>query len=207
MTLFTPRHVAITAVLTGAAALAGGCGHHTAAPAAQTRTHTSAPATSTPAATASPTAHTASCVTPALREKVLTSHGGAAAGSTYFPLDFTNVSASACTLYGYPGLSYVTDAGSQIGNAATRNPSVTPATVTLAPGDVAHATVQVADTANFPPSVCKPVKTSWLKIYPPDQRDAALIQFASSTCSARAASRDGNVLGVSAIQSGAYGNQ
>jgi hypothetical protein len=33
--------------------------------------------------------------------------GGAAAGSVYIPIDFTNTSGSACTMEGYPGVSFV----------------------------------------------------------------------------------------------------
>ena len=74
------------------------------------------------------------------------SQGGAAAGSTYVPIDFTNTSGSACTMDGYPGVSFVrSPSGAQLGNPASRNPAAVPATVTLAPGGVAHAILQVGE--------------------------------------------------------------
>jgi len=131
-----------------------------------------------------------------------TSAGGAAAGSVYVPIDFTNASASPCTMYGYPGVSFVTGSpGSQIGSPAARNPGVTPATVTLAPGGTAHATLQVADAGNFPPSACHPVTAHWLRVYPPDDFTALYISYTSRTCSGNV-TRDGDALAVYAVKSG-----
>lgn len=36
-----------------------------------------------------------------------------AAGSLYYPVNFTNTSDAPCTLYGYPGMSFITAAGSE----------------------------------------------------------------------------------------------
>ena len=82
------------------------------------------------------------------------STGGAAAGSTYYPIQFANTSGSSCTLYGYPGVSFVTaQGGSQIGPAASRNPAMPKALVTLAPGQTVHAELQVVDAENYPPAL------------------------------------------------------
>jgi hypothetical protein len=65
------------------------------------------------------------------------SQADSGAGSTYYPLDFTNTSAAACELYGYPGVSFVTTpagTGRQIGVAALRGTAFAKVTVTLAPG-------------------------------------------------------------------------
>src|SRR5580704_5489385 len=43
------------------------------------------------------------------------SQAGGAAGSSYYPLDFTNTASTACAMYGYPGVSFVT-AGSGAGH-------------------------------------------------------------------------------------------
>lgn len=92
-----------------------------------------------------------------------------AAGTFYYPLQFTNTSNSPCTLYGYPGVSVVTGpSGHQLGQAATRIPTFGPRLVILKPGQTAHAAVQLPDPGSFPPRVCRPVTVRWLRVYPPD---------------------------------------
>src|SRR5579871_6870941 len=66
----------------------------TATPPVVTRTITASPST----APAGP----GPCLTKALRLAVGQQNG--AAGTLYYPVDFTNVSSAACTLYGYPGV-------------------------------------------------------------------------------------------------------
>ena len=135
---------------------------------------------------------------------VNTAKAGGAAGSIYYPLDFTNISGSPCTLFGYPGVSFVTgQSGTQLGRAATRNPVAHPVTITLAPGDVAHATLQVAEAGNYDPAQCSPVTAHWLKVFPPDQFSAAYVRFTTQACSAKLPSKIGSQLSISAIQHGA----
>jgi hypothetical protein len=122
--------------------------------------------------------------------------GGAAAGSVYYPIEFTNVSNSPCHLFGYPGISAFN--GHQVGDAARRNPAVTPLTVTLAPGASAHAVLQITDVGSFPPNTCKPVTAGEIKVYPPDQLTAAYIPFPLRACSATGP----DFLSVEAVQAG-----
>jgi Protein of unknown function (DUF4232) len=127
----------------------------------------------------------AECQSASLRVTVNTSQAGAAAGSTYYPVDFTNTSSSACGMYGYPGVSFVTagnGAGTQIGAAAQENPAFGKLTVRLAPGGVAHAWLQVAAAGNFPTSACQPRAVSWLKVFPPDQTVAIYVNHAFDAC-------------------------
>ena len=152
------------------------------------------PASSTPPSTqpssspASPTSASAKtqCATSDLVAKVATVKGGAAAGSTYVPIDFTNVSAHSCVMFGYPGVSW-TDGmrGSQIGDAAARVTGYSSVTTTLAPNAAAHAWLQIADAGNFPASSCKPVNAHWLRIYPPDQFSSLYAKFTTQVCSGK----------------------
>jgi len=128
-------------------------------------------------ATASP-----KCATSNLAVWLGVGGGGAAAGSTYYPIEFTNVSGTTCDLYGYPGVSAFN--GHQVGSPAQRNAAVSPQTVTLAPGATAHAVLQITDVANYPPSTCKPATADSIKVYPPDQFDAAYIPYALRACAA-----------------------
>ena len=165
----------------------------------------SLPASASPASSATPSGTAGNaCTSSDLKVTIATGSGGAAAGSSYYPLNFTNTSGSSCTLDGYPGVSFVTSpSGTQIGSPATRNPAVTPATVTLAPGAVAHATLQVADAQNYSASACKPVTAHWLRIFPPNQTTAAHVSFTTLVCSANMSSSLGNPLSVDAITGGA----
>jgi hypothetical protein len=135
---------------------------------------------------------------------VNTSQGGAAAGSTYYPLNLTNTSKTSCYLFGYPGVSFVTgSSGSQIGEPASRNPAITPRTVILTPGGTAHVTVQVVDALNYSKSDCKPVTAHWLKVFPPGQFTALYIKFTATTCSAKLPAKLGVPLTVDAVKGGA----
>jgi hypothetical protein len=135
--------------------------------------------------------------------KVDTSQGGAAAGSTYVPIDFTNTTGSACTLFGYPGVSFVTSpSGSQIGRPATRNPAAPATLVTLAPGGTAHSTVQVADAGNYSASACSPVTAHWLKIFPPNQTAALYASYTVQACSAKLPHKLGSQLSVYVVRPG-----
>jgi hypothetical protein len=46
--------------------------------------------------------------------------GGGTAGSTFYPLEFSNVGHNACTLTGYPGVAASGSNGMQVGPAASR---------------------------------------------------------------------------------------
>lgn len=110
---------------------------------------------------------------------------GGAAGSVYEPLRLTNKGASTCTLYGYPGVSFVTaGSGAQVGAAASRNPQHSAVTVTLAPGASAESVVQVVNHQNYAPSQCKATDVSGFRVYPPGEQAAAYVPFdhSSSAC-------------------------
>jgi hypothetical protein len=117
--------------------------------------------------------------------------GGAAAGTNYVALDFTNTSGHSCDMYGFPGVSFVTgQQGSQIGAAASRQTTFGPETVTLASGATAHAWLGVVDAGNFSPSACGLVTAHWLKIYPPDQFTALYVRFTAQACSKKVKGSD-----------------
>jgi hypothetical protein len=146
----------------------------------------SAPAASssnTPAVVApsSSAAGTPACATSALQVKLGSSDGYA--GGVYVVIDFTNTSASSCTLFGYPGVSLVTGPPyKQIGLAAKRSTSTPKKLVTLAAGATAHAQLQIVDALNFPSATCGPAKATALKIYPPNQTEPVYLPNTSNGC-------------------------
>jgi hypothetical protein len=140
------------------------------------------------------------CATSALRVTVAASDG-AAAGSSYYPIQFDNVSGATCNLYGYPGVSFVTGAGgSQIGIPARENPVHPRQFIDLAPGQVAHAELQVVVAENFPPADCTVVTAHWLRVYPPNQTSPVYASFTAQTCS-----KSESVLSVETVQAGPTG--
>jgi Protein of unknown function (DUF4232) len=114
---------------------------------------------------------------------VHTGNGGAAAGSTYIPIVFTNNSGSTCTLYGYPGVSLA--GGSpvgQIGVAADENPATPRQLVTLSPGAAASALLRVVAAQNFPAARCHRAPAAYLKVYPPNQTTPIYVRYSSMAC-------------------------
>jgi hypothetical protein len=124
---------------------------------------------------------TASCATSGL-DVWLDTQGSGAAGTTYYFLNFTNLSGSTCTLFGYPGVSGVTLSGTQIGSAASRSGS-SPATVTLANGATTHALVGIVNAGVISPSQCHPVAAAGLRVYPPNQTKSRVAPFPFTACS------------------------
>jgi hypothetical protein len=110
-------------------------------------------------------------------------------GRTYYTLEFTNVSARACSLYGYPEVSAYAGGraggGSQIGSAATWDTSVRPQPVTLAPGQTAHSVLRVTSTQTFLPTACAQVTASELRVTLPDQVRPSFVPIHVSACSKR----------------------
>jgi hypothetical protein len=181
------------ALLAAAAVLVVGCGSATAPHSSGTAdgaTATDPAPTGTASAEATTsasgrTAGLAACRADSLRVTVDPRQAGGTAGSAYYPLDFTDISRSACTMYGYPGISFVTSHGvraRQIGAAAGRNPAFGKVTVRLAAGGVAHAWLQVAEAGNYPPSVCRPVRAHWLRVFAPGQTVASFLNYTADAC-------------------------
>jgi hypothetical protein len=132
--------------------------------AAFTSAPTAAATTTTPASAASAPHR---CVASELRVSV--TKGSAGAGSIYYTVRFANVSPSACTLDGYPGVSAAKHRGGpRVGKAASRDHGVHPRLVTIASGATAHAYLKVANPGNLSPA-CNPTDGHWVKVYPPGQ--------------------------------------
>ncbi|MGO8960415.1 MAG: DUF4232 domain-containing protein [Streptosporangiaceae bacterium] len=90
-----------------------------------------------------------------------------AAGTIYYPVEFTNVGSANCVLFGYPGVSAVTKSAAQLGPAAGRYPA-TRHNVTLKPGQTAHALLGIVDAGVI--AHCNQATGAGLKVYPPNQR-------------------------------------
>jgi hypothetical protein len=139
---------------------------------------TTAPTTVAPAPTTVPA--TAPAVTRCRAEDLRLEVGeaGASAGHWHAMLLFTNAGAAPCTVEGYPGVSFLDASGAQVGQPAERlaNPT-TP--VVLAPGERAHAALNVSNAYNFGEECGQPVSTATVRVFPPD--DTGSLQAALDT--------------------------
>jgi hypothetical protein len=107
-----------------------------------------------------------------------------AAGSSYWPLQFTNLSRHSCAMRGFPGVSAVDRNGHQLGSPAGRDHVIPSRTVVLAPGATAHTLLRYGDVTVATAPGCHPTfRTFELRIYPPGQYRATYAAFDLETCS------------------------
>jgi hypothetical protein len=195
--------VAAAGALAVGALLIAGCSNGGPAPAptvtvTKTGTATSPPSTPPSSrASASPAvAGPAACQFSAL--KVTLGPGNAAAGSQIIPIQFTNVSASTCTLYGFPGVSFTGETYAvQVGPAAVRNHTSTEEVITLQPGAVASALIKIVNAQNYPAGTCGLTTASGIKVYPPNLTSAVGLPYNGFACVHKY-----NVLTVNAVAAG-----
>ena len=165
--------------------------------------------TSEPAATESATDGTGStdetgategrCQTPELAGSLVPVEGGAGAGHYEIEVVLKNEAPEECWLRGWPGVSFVGDGdGTQIGEAATFDRSSPHETVTLAPGESAHAAVRVSNAENYGDE-CGQTPADGLRIYPPGEKRSLFVQNDQLTLTACADS-DESLLQVQALQ-------
>jgi hypothetical protein len=127
------------------------------------------------------------------------------ADATYYTLEFTNISARTCSLYGYPEVSAYAGSqvtGTQIGSSATHDTMIRPQEVMLAPGATAHSVLRVTGISQFQPAACARVTAPELRVMLPDQGlrgsrvRPALVPIALPACSKKGP----KFLSVQAIQ-------
>jgi hypothetical protein len=112
------------------------------------------------------------------------SQGNGAAGTIYYPLEFTNLSGHTCALFGYPGVSALDRNGRQLGSPAGWESLAGARTVYLAPGATAHTLLAYHDAAVTTEPGCDPVfSAALLRVYPPNQRSATYAAFSLEACS------------------------
>jgi hypothetical protein len=147
-------------------------------------------ASSAPSVMSSSSVGLAACSTTSLVMTVDDSQANGGAGSSYYPLNFTNTSEAACDMYGFPGVSFVTGPtgqGQQVGAAALRSGAFAAVAIRLAPGGSAHAWLKVAAALNYPSSDCQPTTVHWLRVYPPGETAAGYVGHTFTACSSTGA--------------------
>ena len=138
---------------------------------------------------AADTARTTAAAVPActaddLGAWVAVSQSDGAAGSIFFPLQFTNLSRHACAMRGFPGVSAIDSNGHQLGSPAGWDHTRPVRTVILAPGATAHDVLRYGDVEVATAPGCHPVSSMFeLRVYPPGQRHATYAAFSMEACS------------------------
>ena len=197
--------IAVAALATGCSSSSSSASSLTLAPSSAASSSPSAAATaSVPSAAASATpsssaaaAGAPACATRSLKATVGIAQG--AAGSVYQVIDFTNISGSPCTLFGYPGMALAGGTPvTQIGAAAARSTGSSAKLVTLAAGKTANALLQITQAENYSASRCVPKASTYLQIYPPNQTTPIYLAYKSMGCS----SSKVNLLTVGVVQPG-----
>ncbi len=117
--------------------------------------------------------------------------GSGTAGSVYYRLELTNLSARTCTLSGFPAVSAVNLAGRRIGRPARHEPSGKGAAVTLAFGASAVARLRIVEAGAISPSACHMRTAAGLRVRPPGGRSSRLVPLLFAACA-----RGGSVLSV-----------
>lgn len=93
-----------------------------------------------------------------------------------------NRSAHTCTVFGFPGVSYVGDGnGTQIGAPAVRV-GPRPRTVTLAPGLRARAAISEVNVQVYDARVCRPHRVDGFRVYVPGSFLAQYIPHRTMGC-------------------------
>ena len=108
--------------------------------------------------------------------------GQGTAGTSYQVLVLTNTGTTACTLFGYPGVSFIDASGVIIGKPSSRDQGPVH-TITLVAGGAANALSRQPDPGAFSASVCQPKTADRVRVYPPDQTVALFAHDAVQLCS------------------------
>jgi hypothetical protein len=151
------------------------------------------PAPGSPAAGAAGSADSGSggsgnrCHTGDLAVTQQTAPGGGAAGSYGELLVFRNTSSRSCTMFGYPGVSFVGGGSGQQVNDPFRRDTGTPVAVTVAPGGAAHALMLFVHPEAYPSGSCQAVQVDGYRVYPPDETAAVFVAAPQQACSVKGA--------------------
>jgi hypothetical protein len=101
--------------------------------------------------------------------KLTIGRASAAAGTVFYSVKFTNRSSSVCTMYGFPGVAFVTKPGGGVIGAPAGRVTAERDLINLGPGGTAHATLAVSDVLLENNCRQDQVPVKWLQVYPPDQ--------------------------------------
>jgi hypothetical protein len=133
--------------------------------------------------------------------------GNGAAGSTYYNLQFSNLSGAPCSLEGYPKVQAIGLRGFVKGASSSDNSVIAPKTITLQPvspsnsaNTISTSILRITDAGNYPPSLCNQVSVAGLLVTLPGETKSLQVPFPFTACT-----KDANILSVEAFQKGILG--
>lgn len=145
-------------------------------------------ATAACAASSPPAAHAVpvipACTGSTIGAWIAVSQGREASGTTYYPLEFTNIGGHTCSLSGFPVVSAISQAGVRLGSSADRGRLMVAPRVVLAPGATAHTTLAYHGRLVSAGGGCGPVEQAFeLRVYLAGQQHATYAAFGFPACS------------------------
>ncbi|NKX51383.1 DUF4232 domain-containing protein [Arthrobacter deserti] len=176
-----PQDLAPSTTVSSAPASSPAAAGTPAAPAADGTPAATGTATAAATATGGAVGTGGECKAAQLKASIATQPGGGAAGSVYRNVVLENIGSTACTLRGYPGLSYVDAGRRQVGAPAERNPDVVMTAVTVAPGGSAVAEVQQTNAQNYGDQ-CRLTDVAGVRVYPPNDTASLVAPQATAGC-------------------------
>lgn len=172
-------------LVSGVAVLLAACSSSSSSTTTSTVAPTSAPTTTAPTTSTtsgpgitatSSGSKTSGCSTSNLAISLGSPSG--TAGAIHYVLTYRNVGTSPCTLFGYPGVSFLDAGGRQIGSPAQRTAGIGATSVSLALGGNAYSSVLVSDPG-IPPCSSSAIATR-VQVFPPGETHAALVAAPSA---------------------------
>ncbi len=141
--------------------------------------------TATPSETATPSPTPTDsiqnrCTAGMLSGEIVTNPGAGAASGVLRQLVLTNTGSKNCVLHGWAGVSFVAN-GDQVGAAAERASEKAPVANELKPGASAAAGLMEKRAGKY--TECEQVKTTAIRVYPPEDTSSLLVPFKSTGCS------------------------
>ncbi|GAA1337648.1 DUF4232 domain-containing protein [Arthrobacter roseus] len=119
------------------------------------------------------------CTAGMLSGEIVTNPGAGAASGVLRELVLTNTGSKNCVLHGWAGVSFVAN-GDQVGAAAERASEKAPVANELKPG--ASAAAELMETRAGKYTECEQVKTTAIRVYPPENTSSLLVPFESTGC-------------------------
>lgn len=147
---------------------------------ADTAAETAAPVETADAAPTPTDAIQNRCTAGMLSGDIVTNPGAGSAGGVHREMVLTNTGSKDCVLHGWAGVSYVAD-GDQVGAPAERESEKAPVANALKPGESAAAPLTETSAGKY--TECVQVKTTAIRVYPPEDTSSLLIPFESTGCS------------------------
>ena len=165
-------------VAASAAVLVAGCS--TSSPSGALTRPSSPSVTPAQHSSSSPPAASESCKSTSL--SILVGNARTAAGKVSYPIRFQNISATPCTLSGFPAVSFISkNYLRRVGSPAKRNRGSPPHLITVPPEGTAIALISVVNADKYP-GACDQTQVGGILVNPPRLTHPVRLPLSALTC-------------------------